>query len=352
MSRVKVLIVDDSALVREVLTKIINSHPSLEVVGTAPNPYIAVEKIKKLNPDVITLDIEMPEMDGLTFLEKLMKVHPMPVVMISTWTRENSEQALRALGLGAVDFIEKPASDQVNNINRLGKEIIEKVRCAAEAKIRKLQHTVIDTASYGADSVVAFKGRPRGTASGQKVILIGSSTGGTVAVEKVLAGLDEDVPGIVIVQHMPEKFTSAFAARLDKTSRLRIKEAEDGDRVEKGSVLIAPGGMHCILNSSARGYHVEIRDGNPVNRHKPSVDVLFRSAANCAGKNALGVILTGMGDDGAQGMLEMKQAGAFNIAQDEHTSVVFGMPAKAIEKGGVDVVVPLHKIPYIIMENV
>lgn len=337
---IKVLIIDDSALIRSVLKEIIDSHPDLKVVGSAPDPLVARELIKQLNPDVLTLDVEMPRMDGLGFLEKLMRLRPMPVVMISSLTERGSDVTLRALELGAVDFISKPKLDIARGLQDYSTEIAEKIRAAARAHIKKANLDV--QKSLSADAVLPSLANH--IASTEKLIIVGASTGGTEAIKDFLIKLPPDCPGIAITQHMPEAFTKSFANRLDSLCKIRVKEAENGDRILPGHAFIAPGHSHLLVKRSGANYVCELSNGPPVNRHRPSVDVLFRSAANCVGKNAIGVILTGMGKDGAAGMLEMKQAGAYNFAQDEMSCVVFGMPKEAIAVGGVDEIVPLQQM--------
>ena len=336
---IKVLIVDDSALIRSVLREIIESHKDLKVVGAAPDPIIAREMIKALDPDVITLDVEMPRMDGLDFLEKLMRLRPMPVVMISSLTEKGSDITFRALELGAVDFISKPKLDISRGLQEYSDEIADKIRAAAKARPRKTPAVMVQK-SLSADAVLPSLSNR--IASTEKLIIIGASTGGTEAIKDFLIKLPPDCPGIAITQHMPEAFTKSFAQRLDTLCKISVKEAEHGDRILPGHAFIAPGHSHLLVKRSGANYVCDLSDGPPVNRHRPSVDVLFRSAANHVGKNAIGVILTGMGKDGAKGMLEMKQAGAFNFAQDEASCVVFGMPKEAILTGGVDEVVPLQ----------
>ncbi len=348
MNKIKVLIVDDSALIRSVLAEIINSQPDMEALGAAPDPLVAREMIRNLNPDVLTLDVEMPKMDGLDFLERLMRLRPMPVVMVSTLTESGSEITLRALELGAVDFVSKPKLDIVSGMKDYTQEITDKIRVAAKARIRqRLPQSVAP--KLNADAVLpALANR---VASTEKLIIIGASTGGTEAIKDVLVQLPPDCPGILITQHMPEAFTKSFAARLDSLSRISVKEAAHGERVLPGHAYVAPGHSHLLLKRSGANYITELSQAPPVNRHRPAVDVLFRSAANYAGKNAVGIILTGMGKDGAAGMLEMKQAGAWNIAQDEKSCVVFGMPKEAIAHGGVDEILPLHEIPRRVMAH-
>lgn len=336
---IKVLIVDDSALVRQLLTAIIGSQPGMTVVGAAPDPYVAREMIKQLNPDVLTLDVEMPRMDGLDFLERLMRLRPMPVVMVSSLTEANSEITFRALELGAVDFVTKPKSGIAQGLAEYGDDIADKIRAAATARLRKPGQVA---PNLKADAVLPIKRAP--LSSTENILCIGASTGGTEAIKEVLMGLPADSPGIVIAQHMPEGFTRSFAERLDKLCSLTVREAKGGERVLPGHAYIAPGHSHLLLKRSGADYITELSDAAPVNRHRPAVDVLFRSAANCAGKNAIGVILTGMGKDGAQGLLEMRQAGAHTFGQDENSCVVYGMPREAAVLGAVETVLPLDKI--------
>jgi len=341
-TRFKVLIVDDSALMRQILTQIFNSDPELEVVGTAGDPFVAREKIKSLDPDVLTLDIEMPRMDGLTFLEKLMRGHPMPVIMISSLTGKGSDTTLRALALGAIDYVSKPKVDVSSGTIEQAEEILAKVKAAATARVRR---------PFAAPPPAPLLGRSYQFTATHKIVAIGASTGGTEALKELLSPLPADFPGIVIVQHMPETFTHQFAQRLDSLCRIRVKEAQDGDRILPGHALLAPGGHHMAVVRKGTEYAVHVYRGERVNRHLPSVDVLFSSCARNMGKNALGVLLTGMGADGARGMLEMKQAASFTIAQDESTSVVFGMPREAILLNAVDQVLPLDQIPAALMQN-
>jgi two-component system chemotaxis response regulator CheB len=339
----KVLIIDDSALMRQLLTTILGSDPELDVVGTAGDPYIAREKIIALKPDVLTLDIEMPRMDGLTFLEKLMRGHPMPVIMISSLTSKGADTTLRALSLGAIDYVSKPKLDVSNGTIEQAQEIVAKVKAAAKARVR-LVNVATSLPAPSAGNTYRFSAT-------HKVVAIGASTGGTEALKELLSPLPADFPGIVIVQHMPEAFTHQFAARLDSLCKIRVKEAQDGDRILPGHALLAPGGHHMAVVRRGMEYAVHVYRGERVNRHLPSVDVLFSSCARSMGKNALGALLTGMGADGARGMLEMKQAGAFNIAQDESTSVVFGMPREAILLNAVDQVLPLDQIPGALLQR-
>jgi two-component system, chemotaxis family, protein-glutamate methylesterase/glutaminase len=343
---IRVLIVDDSAFVRQSLKELLEADPQIEVIAVAADPYVAVERIKVQPPDVITLDIEMPRMDGLTFLEKLMSQHPIPVVICSTLSGEGSDVALAALTKGAVEIITKPKLGTKEFFEESRMRICDIVKSAAHARLsgRRPASTVKVAAKLTADAILA---RPNSSAmiqTTEKVVVVGASTGGTEALREFLQALPLDAPAIVIVQHMPEEFTNRFAQRLDQMCRITVKEAADNDSVIRGQALIALGNRHVLLKRSGARYFVELRDGPLVSRHRPSVDVLFRSAARYAGSNAVGVIMTGMGDDGARGMLEMKQAGAFNIAQDESTCVVFGMPAEAIKNGAVHQVVPLSQI--------
>ncbi|AIX50974.1 MULTISPECIES: protein-glutamate methylesterase/protein-glutamine glutaminase [Pantoea] len=333
MSKITVMCVDDSALMRQLMTEIINSHPDMEMVATAPDPLVARDLIKQYNPQVLTLDVEMPRMDGLDFLEKLMRLRPMPVVMVSSLTGKGSEVTLRALELGAVDFVTKPQLGIREGMLAYSQMIADKIRGAARAKL----HT--RTVS---PAPVTLKAGP--LLSSEKLIAIGSSTGGTEAIRHVLQPLPATSPALLITQHMPPGFTRSFAERLNKLCQITVKEAEDGERILPGHAYIAPGAMHMELGRSGANYVVKLNDGPPVNRHKPSVDVLFRSVAVNAGRNAVGVILTGMGNDGAAGMLEMHRAGAWTIAQDEASCVVFGMPREAIAMGGTSEVVDLGHI--------
>lgn len=345
--KIRVLIVDDSAVVRQTMADILSSDPHIEVMATASDPFVAADRIRAEVPDVITLDVEMPRMDGITFLQKIMSQHPIPVVMCSSLTDEGSQTALKALEYGAVEIIQKPRMGTKQFLEESKVRICDVVKAAAQARVRKISHVKprLIEPKLSADVIIS---RPTSKAmieTTEKVVVIGASTGGTEALRSFLQVLPPDSPGIVIVQHMPEGFTRAFSERLNTLCRITVKEAENNDTVVRGRALIAPGNHHLLLKRSGARYFVEIKDGPLVSRHRPSVDVLFRSAARYAGKNAVGVILTGMGDDGAKGMLEMKEAGAFTIAQDEATSVVFGMPNEAIKLGGVDLVKPLGSIP-------
>jgi two-component system, chemotaxis family, protein-glutamate methylesterase/glutaminase len=343
-SRVRVLIVDDSAVVRRTLSEILSSDPAIEVIGTASDPFIAADRISEQIPDVITLDIEMPGMDGLTFLQKIMSQHPIPVIICSSLAEEGAQSTLRALEYGAVDIIAKPRLGSQRFLQESTVQLCESVKAAAGARLRPYTPRRVVEPKLTADAILSRATTGAMLETTEKVIVIGASTGGTEALRSLLEALPPDAPGIVIVQHMPEVFTRAFANRLDTLCRITVKEAESNDTVLRGRALIAPGNHHTLLKRSGARYFVDIKDGPLVSRHRPSVDVLFRSAARYAGRNAVGVIMTGMGDDGARGMLEMKEAGAATIAQDEATSVVFGMPNEAIKRGAVDVVLPLKHI--------
>lgn len=334
---IKVLVIDDSALVRKLLTKKLNKQSDIEVVGTALNPYVARKKIAQLNPDVLTLDLEMPRMDGLSFLSKLMKHHPMPVVVVSSLTPKNSENALTALRLGAVDVICKPGS--AYSTKEISKEIIQGVRAAAAANIK---NGVNKYAERSRTSVKPLNARLKKTT--KKLIAIGSSTGGTKALEEILPALPSNTPGTVIVQHMPPVFTKSFADRLNEICNVNVKEAEDGDWIQPGRVLLAPGNYHMLVQKKGAKYYTKVKKGPPVHHHRPSVDVMFNSVANAASVNATGVILTGMGADGAKGLLAMKNEGAHTIGQSEESCVVYGMPKVAYEMGAVEEVLPLSEI--------
>jgi two-component system chemotaxis response regulator CheB len=342
--KIRVLIVDDSALIRQFLSHLLSQDPNIEVVGVAHDPTGAWKKIEALRPDVLTLDVEMPHMDGLTFLEKLMATTPMPVLMVSSLTEQGCETALRALELGAVDIVTKPKVDIRRGMEELSEKLIEKVKAAAVARVRgkvyvatpKTPLSVARRALHAASAMIKRT---------DIIVAIGSSTGGTEAVKEVLEVLPPNSPPILITQHMPERFTKAWADRMNSLCRISVKEAEDGDSVLPGHALIAPGNYHMTLVRSGARYLVRLNQDPPVNRHRPSVDVTFASVAKHAGGNSIGIILTGMGNDGASGLLQMKQAGAYTIAQNESTCVVFGMPKEAIQAGAVDVVLPLGDIP-------
>jgi two-component system chemotaxis response regulator CheB len=334
---IKVLVVDDSALVRKILMEELSRYGDIEVVGGAVDPYVARDKIVRLKPDVITLDLEMPRMDGLSFLAKLMKFYPLPVVVVSSLTPQNSENAIKALQLGAVEVICKPGSSL--SAPDISKTLIKAVRAAAKAKVSS---SALPLARRD-EEYSPIQKMPIHTT--HKVIAIGASTGGTIAIEKILLKMPSNSPGMVVVQHMPEYFTASFAERLNKVCKIEVREAKDGDNVAAGLVLIAPGGKHMLLERSGAFYQVRIKNGPMVHHQRPSVDVLFHSVAKHAGANAIGVLLTGMGADGAEGLLAMKQSHAYTIAQDEATSVVYGMPGEAVKIGGACDVVPLTQIP-------
>ncbi|KAF0100533.1 MAG: two-component system chemotaxis family response regulator CheB [bacterium] len=337
MSRIRVLIIDDSALIRGIMKELINAQPDMEVVGQAPDPVSGRELIKQVNPDVLTLDVEMPRMNGLEFLEKLMRLRPMPVVMVSSLTERGNEVTLRALELGAVDFVTKPRVGLSDGLNELSAEIGEKIRAAARARIRRhaLNAPVPDTPRPLAGQFLHTT---------EKLVCLGSSTGGTEALKEVLTRMPASAPGTLITQHMPETFTASFAARLNGLSAMTVKEAEHNERILPGHAYVAPGHSHLLVRKSGAYYYTELSKGEPVNRHRPSVDVLFDSAARVLGPNAVGAILTGMGKDGAQGLLAMRAAGAHTIAQDEASCVVYGMPKAAVELGAAMDVLPLHDI--------
>ncbi len=346
MKKIKVLIVDDSAVVRNALTEIFNSDPGIEVMGTASDPYIAAKKIQQEVPDVISLDIEMPRMDGLTFLRKIMSQHPIPVVVISSLTEKGTQTGLKALEYGAVEIILKPQFTSKQSIDESKIRLCDIIKAAAQSRIKR--KTVVKQMTVepklSADAVI-LKTRTYSLPQTTDIIIaVGASTGGTEALRVFLEAMPVDTPGIVIVQHMPEHFTKSFANRLNDLCKINVKEAEDGDSVLQGRALIAPGNKHTLLRRSGAKYFVEVKDGPLVNRHRPSVDVLFRSSALYAGSNAIGVIMTGMGDDGAKGLLEMKEAGAKTIAQDEKSCIVFGMPKEAIKLGAADIILPLEQI--------
>ncbi|TAM05201.1 MAG: chemotaxis response regulator protein-glutamate methylesterase [Paraburkholderia sp.] len=344
VQKIKVLCVDDSALIRSLMTEIINDQPDMMVVATAPDPLVARELIKQHNPDVLTLDVEMPRMDGLDFLEKLMRLRPMPVVMVSSLTERGNEVTLRALELGAVDFVTKPKVGIRDGMLEYAEKLADKVRAAARARVQA-RHAAPAAAHAGAPGAPpAATHAPminNPLLSTEKLIIIGASTGGTEAIREVLTPLPPDAPAVLIAQHMPPGFTKSFAQRLNGLCRISVKEAEHGERVLPGHAYIAPGHAHLLLARSGANYIAHLSDDPPVNRHRPSVDVLFRSAAQHAGKNAIGVILTGMGRDGAAGLLDMRRAGAYTFAQDEASCIVFGMPREAIAAGAADEIAPL-----------
>jgi two-component system, chemotaxis family, protein-glutamate methylesterase/glutaminase len=346
-AKTRVLIVDDSALVRQLLTEILNGDPTIEVVGTATDPYVAREKIKALTPDVLTLDVEMPKMDGITFLANLMRLRPMAVVMVSSLTEQGADVTLQALELGAVDFVTKPKVDLAHSLESYAEEIRAKVRMAARARVRTpevrpaVAHLI--TPKHSADVVLAKSGA-RHFKTTDRIIAIGASTGGTEAIKDVLVAMPADAPGIVITQHIPEAFSGPFARRMNSVSAMTVYEAEDGQQILPGHAYIAPGNRHLLVARDGARFVCRLNDGPPVNRHRPSVDVLFRSVAQNVGPNAIGVILTGMGDDGARGLKEMREAGAPTLAQDELTSVVWGMPGEAVKLGAAVEIVPLDAI--------
>jgi len=335
-NRIKVMVVDDSAVVRKVFREELSRERDIEVVGTAPDPYVARDKIVKLKPDVITLDIEMPRMDGLTFLKKLMKYYPLPVIIVSSLTRKGGGLAMEALSLGALEVISKPSS--AYSVGEMSVQLIDKIRAVAGVRVEAKGERKPDK---GTKAQTASKALSK---TSNKVIAIGASTGGTEALKVVLTAMPPNAPGTLVVQHMPAHFTTSFAERLNELSSMTIKEAEDGDSLVNGVALIAPGNYHMLLKRSGAKYYVQVKKGPLVNHQRPAADVLFHSVANYAGSNAVGVILTGMGSDGAQGLLKMKEAGARTVAQDEKTCIVFGMPKEAIKLGAADKVVPLGNI--------
>ncbi|MBW1666436.1 MAG: chemotaxis response regulator protein-glutamate methylesterase [Deltaproteobacteria bacterium] len=334
--KIKVLVVDDSAVVRKVFKEELSRDKEIEVIGTAPDPYVARDKIVKLKPDVVTLDIEMPRMDGLTFLKKLMRHYPLPVIIVSSLTKKGGKLAMDALSLGAIEVISKPSS--AYSVGEMSVQLIDKIKAVAGIDVQRRKKTELDEAG-------PTKPMPRALAkTTNKIIAIGASTGGTEALKVVLTGMPPNAPGLAVVQHMPANFTTSFAQRLNELSAITVKEAADGDSLVNGVALIAPGNYHMLLKRSGARYYVQVKTGPLVHHQRPAVDVLFHSVATYAGGNAVGVILTGMGSDGALGLLKMKEAGARTVAQDEKTCVVFGMPKEAIKLGGVDKVVPLENI--------
>jgi len=354
MSKITVVVVDDSALVRSMLTEIINRQPDMTCIGAAADPLVAREMIRNLNPDVITLDVEMPRMDGIDFLSKLMRLRPMPVVMVSTLTERGADVTLKALELGAVDFVAKPKIGVADGLRQLADDITDKIRIAAKAHIHRLPQATTASSTSGAPAA-ARPASPTlasmGRLSTEKIIFIGASTGGTEATKEVLTALPPDAPAVVITQHMPPGFTRNYAARLDGLCKIRVQEARDGERILPGHAYIAPGGMHLSVEKSGANYIARVQDGDPVNRHKPSVEVLFQSAARVVGPNAIGIMLTGMGADGAKAMKLMRDAGAYCVAQDEASCVVFGMPREAIAAGAINEVLPLTKIAGHLIEH-
>ncbi|MEO8057822.1 MAG: chemotaxis response regulator protein-glutamate methylesterase [Burkholderiales bacterium] len=347
MAKTRVVVVDDSALVRSLLSEIINREADMECVGAAADPLVAREMIRDLNPDVITLDVEMPRMDGIDFLSKLMRLRPMPVLMVSTLTERGADVTLRALELGAIDFVAKPKIGVADGLRLLAQDITEKIRIAARARVKRVPTLVAGVAPVKAHAPVASLGR----LSTEKIVFIGASTGGTEATKDVLVNLPHDAPAVMITQHMPPGFTKSYAARLDGLCRIAVAEAVDGERVLPGHAYLAPGGFHLSVERSGANYVARVRDGEPVNRHKPSVEVLFKSAARVVGQNALGIMLTGMGADGASAMKEMRDAGSYNLVQDEASCVVFGMPREAIAAGAANEVLPLGQIAQRLLER-
>jgi two-component system chemotaxis response regulator CheB len=344
MPKTRVVVVDDSALVRSLLSEIINRQPDMECVGAASDPIVAREMIRNLNPDVITLDVEMPRMDGIDFLAKLMRLRPMPVVMVSTLTERGTDVTLRALELGAIDFVAKPKIGVADGLRLLAEDITEKVRVASKATIRRPAPAAVAAAAPGAPARPHNTSALIGRLSTEKIIFIGASTGGTEATKEVLVNLPPDSPAVVITQHMPPGFTKSYAARLNGLCRISVAEARDGERILPGHAYIAPGGFHLSVERSGANYIARVQDGEAVNRHKPSVEVLFKSAARVVGPNAFGIMLTGMGADGAKAMKELRDAGSYNFVQDEATCVVFGMPREAIAAGAAHEVLPLSEI--------
>ncbi|MEW6612555.1 MAG: protein-glutamate methylesterase/protein-glutamine glutaminase [Pseudomonadota bacterium] len=350
MDKIRVFIIDDSAVVRQVLSGILAADPAVEVIGAAPDPLFALERMQRQWPDVIVLDVEMPRMDGITFLRKIMAERPTPVLICSTLTEKGAQTTMEALAAGAVGIITKPKLGLKGFLSESSAEFLSAVKAAAQARAGRLRLPVPPPAPrLSADAILPATG-PALAQTTERLVAIGTSTGGTQALEFVLRALPRVVPGMVIVQHMPEKFTGAFAARLNDLCEIEVKEAEHHDRVLPGRALIAPGGRHMLLRRSGAQYHVEVLDGPPVNRHRPSVDVLFRSVAKAAGRNAVGIIMTGMGDDGARGLKEMHEAGARTIAQDEASCVVYGMPKEAVKLGAVDQVLSLQAMPGLLMQ--
>lgn len=360
MAKITVVVVDDSALVRSLLTEIINQQPDMTCIGAANDPLVAREMIRELNPDVITLDVEMPRMDGLDFLSRLMRLRPMPVVMVSTLTEQGAETTLKALEMGAVDFVAKPRIGVSSGLKELSSEIVDKIRTAAGAQVKRHASALpvgskTTLVAGAAASFTVTGSQPSRSALGrvstEKIICIGASTGGTEAIREVLVPLPADSPAIVITQHMPAGFTTSFAARLDSLCRISVKEASNGERILPGHAYIAPGGKQFRIDRSGSNYLAVVEDTEPVNRHKPSVEVLFKSAARVLGPNAYGIMLTGMGGDGAQAMREMKDAGSYNYCQDEASCVVFGMPRMAIQAGAANEVLPLKQIAPALLER-
>lgn len=350
--KIEVLIVDDSAVVRKTFTEIISKERDIKIQNTASDPYIAAKKLQEAIPDVIVLDIEMPRMDGLTFLKKIMTQHPIPVIICSSKSEKGSENAIKALEYGAVDIIQKPKMGTKEFIEESRLLICDSIRAASMTQVKKKSKAITPSPKLNADVIIHKPKANLSIDTTEKLIVVGASTGGTEALRSFLEAMPLDCPGIVIVQHMPENFTASFAKRLNEICQITVKEAENNDSVLRGTALIAPGNRHALLKRSGSRYYVQLKDGPLVSRHRPSVDVLFRSTARYAGKNAIGVIMTGMGDDGSQGLLEMKETGAYTIAQDENSCVVFGMPGEAIKKGAHCSVVSLSKIPSHILSKI
>jgi two-component system chemotaxis response regulator CheB len=352
IKKIRVLVVDDSALVRQILVEVLNGAPDVEVVGTASDPFMARDRIKELNPDVLTLDVEMPRMDGLTFLANLMRLRPMPVVMVSSLTEQGAETTLKALELGAIDFVSKPKIDLAGTLADFGGEILAKIRIAAGARVMARTTSVAApriAPKYSADAVIPANAGGRMLRTTDRIIAIGASTGGTEAIREVLMGLPADCPAIVIAQHIPEAFSLPFTRRMDSLAAMSVVEPTDGQYIMAGHVYIAPGSKHLLVERDGARYRCRLNNGPPVNRHCPSVDVLFRSVAQNVGPNAVGVILTGMGDDGARGLKEMLEAGARTMAQDEASSVVWGMPGAAVKMGAAQEILPLGRVAENIM---
>ncbi|MBL0917146.1 MAG: chemotaxis response regulator protein-glutamate methylesterase [Hydrogenophaga sp.] len=354
MPKIRVVVVDDSALVRSLLSEIINRQHDMQCVGAAADPLVAREMIRELNPDVITLDVEMPRMDGLEFLSRLMRLRPMPVVMVSTLTEQGAEITLRALELGAIDFVAKPRIGVSQGLNELASDIVDKIRVAAAAQVRRLGAAPRQESAGVNPAAAVSHARPAAPlprVSTEKIICIGASTGGTEAIREVLVPMPADAPAIVITQHMPPGFTTSFANRLDGLCKIRVAEARDGERILPGHAYIAPGGRHLRIDRSGSNYVAVVEDTEPVNRHRPSVEVLFKSCARVIGPNAIGIMLTGMGADGASAMREMKDAGSYNYVQDEASCVVFGMPRMAIQHGAAHEVLPLNQIASAVLDR-
>ncbi len=354
MKKTQVFVVDDSAVVRKVLTELLNREPQLEVIGSASDPIFALQHMNKTWPDVIVLDVEMPRMDGITFLKKIMAEHPTPVVICSSLTEKGAETSMQALAAGAVEIVTKPKIGVKQFLEDAAADLVHAVKAAALANLRHIKTSAAPHAvgqKLTADVILSNPGTHAMARTTERLIAIGTSTGGTQALEAVLSALPRTAPGMVIVQHMPEKFTASFAARLDSICAIEVREARNNDRVIPGLALIAPGGKHMLLKRSGAMYHVEVIDGPLVNRHRPSVDVLFRSVAKFAGKNAVGIIMTGMGDDGARGLKEMREVGAHTIAQDEKSCVVYGMPREAVKLDAVDKIISLQQIPQAILSS-